>query len=169
MSCWSYATGWIECLPFGRTQEEKEYILKTVLNHLPIVNGSEEHMYVHIMQAGGHNSVTRYDEYDNRSDVNDVRWINGTQVRDSGWHHTRETQGIYYVFVEGHFRDRVFSETYRQFVKWLMRFAKRILVSEVHVRINEEIIDMSDLGYLWEDSNWCEHLMWKEDPNGKDR
>lgn len=28
MSCWTYVTGWIECNPFGETQEEKEYVLK---------------------------------------------------------------------------------------------------------------------------------------------
>ena len=26
MSCWTYVTGWIECNPFGKTQEEKEYV-----------------------------------------------------------------------------------------------------------------------------------------------
>lgn len=163
MSYWSYATGWIECMPFGRTQEETEYILKTVLNHLPVVRGSEEHMYVHIMQAGGHNSTTWRDEYGYRSDVNDVHWENNTQIRDRGYHNTREMQRTYFVFVEGQFRDRLFSETYRQFTKWLIRFAKRILVNEVHVRINETPIDISDLGYLWEHPNWCDHLMWKEE------
>lgn len=168
MSYWSYATGWIECMPFGRTQEEKEYILKTVLNHLPIVRGSEEHMYVHIIQAGGHNSTSWRDEYGNRSDVNDVRWINGTQIRDNGYYQSREVQGTYFVFVEGQFRDCVFGEACRQFMKWITRFAKRILVNEVHVRINDTPIDMEDLGYLWENPNWCDHLMWREeDLHGK--
>lgn len=54
MSCWSYITGWVQVQPMGRTQEEKDYILKTVLNHLPVVQGSEEDMYVHIIKAGGY-------------------------------------------------------------------------------------------------------------------
>lgn len=53
MSEWTYCEGYIEVTPFGRTQEEKEFILKTILNHLPIVDGSEEPMYTHIIKAGG--------------------------------------------------------------------------------------------------------------------
>ncbi len=52
MSEWTYCKGYIEVTPFGRTQEEKEFILKTILNHLPIVDGSEEPMYTHIIKAG---------------------------------------------------------------------------------------------------------------------
>mgnify|MGYP007038472573 CR=1 FL=1 len=41
MSCWTEIRGTIKVEPFGRTQEEMEFILKTVLNHLPLVRGSE--------------------------------------------------------------------------------------------------------------------------------
>lgn len=44
MSCWTKIRGYVEVEPFGRTQEEKEFILKTVLNHLPLVSGSESRM-----------------------------------------------------------------------------------------------------------------------------
>lgn len=33
MSEWTYCEDYIEVTPFGRTQEEKEFILKTILNH----------------------------------------------------------------------------------------------------------------------------------------
>lgn len=182
MSCWTYVTGWIECSPFGETQEEKEYVLKTVLNHLPIVEGSEEPMYVHIMQAGGYNSSTGCDEYDQFSNIRDVKWSNNTQVIETYNRSHRTWQSRYYIFVEGHFRDRYFSETYKQFMKWLTRLAKRVIVSRTTVEISEgwsgktklvQLRDMYDLmeGPSWYNNqkNWCEHLLRKEDPNGKDR
>ena len=48
MSNWTYVMGQIIVAPMGRTQNEKEYILKTVLDHLPLVTGSEEDMQVYI-------------------------------------------------------------------------------------------------------------------------
>ena len=56
MSWWTYINGTITVEPMGRTQAEKRYILETVLNHLPIVTGSERDMEVHIIQKDGHNS-----------------------------------------------------------------------------------------------------------------
>lgn len=175
MSCWTYVTGWIECMPFGRTQEEREYILKTVLNHLPVVDGSEEPMYVHIMQAGGYDSSGWGDEYNHKSNVKDVKWINNTQIIDTYNRSHYELQSTYYIFVEGHFRDRQFSVTYRQFMKWLVRLAKRIMVDYVCVKISEswsgrtELIETGSMYDITEDfswlgkgeKNWCEHLMWK--------
>ena len=41
MSWWTYINGTITVSPMGRTQAEKRYILETVLDHLPLVTGSE--------------------------------------------------------------------------------------------------------------------------------
>lgn len=38
---WTYVQGLIELGAPGRTQAEKDYILQTVINHLPKVTGSE--------------------------------------------------------------------------------------------------------------------------------
>lgn len=179
MSRWSYVTGWILVSPLGRTQEEAEYILKTVLNHLPIVRGSEEEMYVHIIQAGGHDMSCSCDEYGDTTN-NLIDWYGHKSRRGS-----LILQTSYYLFIEGHFRDREFDETYRQFVKWLTRLSKRIHVYDTDVivkgdfggksvRINTDLFEG-----IWEiptwsnwkdkiyyapyedyDFNWCEHLMW---------
>ena len=62
MSWWTYINGTIEVRPMGRTQAEKRYILETVLNHLPLVTGSERDMNVYIIQENGTNSSSSCDE-----------------------------------------------------------------------------------------------------------
>lgn len=42
MSMWTYVRGLIELGVPGRTQAEKDYILQTVIDHLPKVTGSEQ-------------------------------------------------------------------------------------------------------------------------------
>ena len=44
VSFWTYVNGTITVSPMGRTQAEKRYILDTVLEHLPLVTGSEGDM-----------------------------------------------------------------------------------------------------------------------------
>lgn len=63
MSYWTYVNGTITVSPMGRTQAEKEYILKTVLNHLPLVTGSERDMNVYIIQKNGSNTCSSCDEF----------------------------------------------------------------------------------------------------------
>lgn len=183
MSEWSYITGWLKCEPMGRTQEEKEYILKTVLNHLPVVQGSEEDMYVHIIKAGGYDTSCSDDEYGDRT--NNLKEMGYGEFRRSR-NGRRRTQSIYYIFIEGHLRDRSYIWTYKQFTKWLTRFAKRIPVKDTNIIIDNTfvhkplIMDNFDFESLFEepswahydkefkyitpyqdyDFNWSEHLMW---------
>lgn len=126
MSQWTYATGYVKVSCFGRTQAEMEFILKTVLNHLPIVRGSEEPMYAHIIKAGGFNGYSTTDEFGQLTNITSVDSI----------YSGLETQDVYYIFVEGHFRDRSFKQTYRQIIKWLTRLAKRIWVEEIDIKIS---------------------------------
>ena len=53
MSWWTYVHGTIVVSPMGRTQAEKRYILDTVLEHLPVVSGSERDMNVYVIQKEG--------------------------------------------------------------------------------------------------------------------
>ena len=47
----------------GRTQAEKRYILDTVLEHLPLVTGSERDMNVYVIQKNGDSSSSSCDEF----------------------------------------------------------------------------------------------------------
>ena len=181
MSVWSYIQGYCQVDAIGRTQEEKEYILKTVLNHLPVVQGSEEDMYVHIIKAGGHDSSANFDEYGKRT--NNLKTMRYGEYYSSRCGHI-ELQSNYYLFIEGHLRDVGFTTAYRQFVKWLTRLSKRVTVRFVDVLISgdygymekrictsgfeELFVKLSWLGennqhikpFEGYNHNWCEHLMW---------
>ena len=63
MSSWTYVHGTIVVSPLGRTQHEKRYILETVLDHLPVVTGSERDMEVYVIQKRGHNCSSFSDEF----------------------------------------------------------------------------------------------------------
>lgn len=162
MSKWSYVKGIVEVSPSGRTQAECRYILETVLAHLPKVTGSEEDMYTHIVQCAGHSTSSSCNEFG--------EWMKNSWLK---------YQDNYIIVVEGHFRDREFDETYRSFVKWLNRLAKRIWVNSCLIRISgntknweekSEIINLDNLCDCFEDYswcgngtvNWCEYLMWQE-------
>ena len=56
MSYWTYLTGTVTVRPMGRTQAEKRYILDAVLEHLPLVTGSERGMNVYVIQKNGDGS-----------------------------------------------------------------------------------------------------------------
>lgn len=164
MSSWTYITGVITVDPMGRTQPEKRYILDTILEHLPVVTGSERDMHVHVIQKHGYNSSCSYNEFG--------EWIPGK---------LHKTQSEYLVVIEASLRDRQFSETLRELNKWLNRLAKRADVHEILVKLNgydighgwKELIisnpkpyrEMAEYPSWWPEKSggepmWCEYLMW---------
>ena len=182
MSNWTYITGVINVSPMGRTQEEKEYVLKTVLNHLPVVVGSEQDMEVHVVKRFGYNSSSSCDEYGLRT--NNARTDYGARSRSNGMYYIQDN---YYLIIDACLRDTYFKETFKSFQKWLCRLAKRVIVDDVFVKIDDTsrstsyiINDRHDTYFnmfvspTWsmfrrEDDdmttkNWCEHLMWNEFP-----
>lgn len=132
MSWWSYIHGTIVVSPTGRTQAEKRYILDTVLDHLPRVTGSERDMNVYVIQKNGHNSSSSHDEFGQRTNNLFDRY--GYKNREHGW---LQMQDKYILVVDGSFRDREFDETFREFQKWLIRLAKRVMIETVLVKIND--------------------------------
>ena len=176
MSYWTHITGTITVSPMGRTQAEKRYILETVLDHLPIVTGSEKDMNVHIVQKAGTNCSSSSDEFG--MVTNNLKDDYGDRSRRRGLLHTQDE---YILVVEGNFRDRFFNDTYREFIRWLCRLAKRVSVCNVLVNIDSDnkgnyVICENNRFHnpyaemfecpSWccnEDnktSNWCEYLMW---------
>ena len=115
----------------GRTQAEKRYILDTVLAHLPIVSGSEKDMDVYVIQKNGHNSSCSHDEFGKRTN-NLTDWY-GDKTRNIG---NLYVQNEYILVVDAALRDREFDETYREFIKWLVRLGKRVLIYNVLVKIS---------------------------------
>lgn len=156
MSWWTYINGSITVYPMGRTQAEKRYILETILSHLPKVTGSEEDMYVHIVQKIGYNSSSFWNEFEIPSDKK-------IKIQDH-----------YILVFEASLRDRTFKETFKEFNKFLNRLAKRVLIEDILVSIKDfskEFIfknekpynEMYEQGSYGKEDNkpaWWEYLMW---------
>ena len=184
MSYWTYITGTITVSPIGRTQAQKRYILDTVLAHLPIVSGSERDMNVYVIQKNGHNSSSSCDEFGERT--NNLTDWHGNKTRSRGWLYTQDE---YILVVDAALRDREFNQTYREFIKWLVRLGKRVMIENILVKIsgydkftiikekkkkNEKYSWQNVFNNLFENSswmnddgevNWCEYMLY---PRAKD-
>lgn len=174
MSRWTYINGEVKVSPMGRTLEEQEYILKTVLNHLPIVTGSETSMRVDVVRLG-HTCNSSHDELGNNYNRPNLE---GKWERYF-WH---KSNYAFKLVLTSALRDTSLGEIYKLFWKWLVRLSKRVYVDYVLVDINDyyahRIIHYPDgLHDLFEtptwasekkdiedvEPNWCEYLMWDRD------
>lgn len=173
MSCWTYVHGTIKVAPMGRTQAEKTYILNTVLEHLPQVTGSEEDMNVYVIQKNGHNHSSSCDEFGEHT--NNLVDNYGSRGGRRGW---LRVQSEYIIVVDGSLRDRMFEQTFKEFINWLCRLSKRVIVKDVMVEVsdydkshlirndNDIYSDMFE-SPSWSpanqsgEPNWCEYLMWE--------
>nr|DAD73797.1 MAG TPA: hypothetical protein [Siphoviridae sp. ctMsr1] len=149
MSSWTYVQGLIELDVPGRTQAEKNYILQTVIDHLPKVTGSEKSMNIYTIQTAGHDSWQNFDEFYNR--VEDFR-----------------TQSRYFLVLDGNLRDRHYKDTFKELNKFLNRLGKRLMVDSVYVRLyNYEhshiFTNKNDCyGKMFENEDpWYNYLMWE--------
>lgn len=185
MSYWTYINGTVTVSSMGRTTEESEYILKTVLNHLPRVTGSEGDMDVHIIRKNGYSSSMSCDEFGQRT--NNLVTSRGIKSQRRGW---LNVQNEYILVVNGSLRDREFEQTYREFTKWFIRLCKRVTCKSVLVEIKNDwdkrtlIQDrnIQNEKYSWQnvfeaihewptwcndskdeykEPNWCEYLIWE--------
>lgn len=130
MSWWTHIRGSIQVSVPGRTQAECRYILDTVLEHLPLVTGSEGDMKVHVVQRHGYNCSSSCDEFGMRT--NNLKDDYGDHTRRMGWLHKQDQ---YILTIEADLRDRMFLETKKEFMKWICRLAKRVYVEDVLVRV----------------------------------
>lgn len=149
MSSWTHVQGLIELDVPGRTQAEKNYILQTVIDHLPKVTGSEKPMNVYTIQTAGYDSWQNFDEFYNR--VEDFK-----------------TQSRYFLVLDGNLRDRYYEDTFKELNKFLNRLGKRLMVDSVRVRLyNYErshiFTNKNDCyGKMFENDNpWYNYLMWE--------
>lgn len=164
MSYWTYVHGTIVVSPLGRTQPEIRYILDTVLEHLPLVTGSERDMNVYVVEKAGNNSSCSHNEFGECVSYMRKKY-DPTKI-----------QTDYILVVDGSLRDRQFEQTYKEFQKWICRLAKRVHVQNVLISIkgydkcatiqdDEKYYNMFEApSWSWRESktiNWCEYLMWE--------
>ena len=153
MSYWTHILGTVTIDPMGETQAEKRYMVETALAHLPLVTGTEDNMFTHVIQRGGINEWHSHDEFSQYSQQAQKRFSKrGIEV-----------QSEYIIVVEGDLRDRKQNETVREFTNWLCRLSKRIMVEGVTVSISSSdkdtpciITDENGMFHdMYEKPSWC--------------
>ena len=151
---------------------------------MPIVSGSEKDMDVYVIQKNGHSGSSSCDEFGEITN-NLVDW-HGNRTRSRGM---LRVQDEYILVVDAALRDREFDETYREFIKWLVRLGKRVMIDNVLVQIsgydkstiikdycvqNEKYSYQNVFFNLFESTswvrddgevNWCEYMLY---PRAKD-
>ena len=178
MSYWTYVKGVVEVdVMTGRSQPEVEYIIQSVVAHLPKVTGSEGNMDVYIQRTAGYNTCSSHDEF-------------GIYIEEKD---KDKMQTRYMIVLDGCLRDRCIPQTYKEFKKWLVRLAKRLWVDNCVVKISgytseywkdktshekEIIVSPKNLHELCEDPSWVtdgesvawwEYLRWSEPRDKKGR
>lgn len=178
MSSWVYVNGVINVDVPGRTQPEIQYIIETVLSHLPLVTGSEGPMNVYPIKRHGYSTWSSHDEFMQRTNLC-TRDGEHTQDRRGGY----QAQNGYIIVVDGQLRDRYLAQTKNEFYKWMCRLAKRMQAEDVLVEIKwydqRIIVDNAyHFDKLFERPSWCqddkddadpswwEYLMWEQHPAG---
>lgn len=155
MSSWTYINGIINisCRAFSTPQAR--YVIETVLEHLPVVSGSEGNMEINLIERGGDRS-SYTNEFGQPADNFNCadEWGNYVIKND------------YALYINGSLRDRKFNDTLKEFYKWMNRLSKRLMVFDALVKI----YDMNGNEYILNDNgkyyNMFEHFSWEESSNG---
>ena len=165
MSYWTHIQGSIRVSVNGRTQAEVEYVLKTVLDHLPRITGSEGDADVHVIQCSGWDTCScMHNEFGERSNNLKHSWWMDPGPGDL------EVQHNYILVVHADLRDRFFAQTHWELMKWLCRLSKRVRVEEILLRLSAYdqtllITDERPYESMYErKNNWTDYLYWERDP-----
>lgn len=130
MSFWTHAFGTIKVEPLGYSEHAREFVLKTVLDHLPPVTGSEGDMRVDIVPDNQKMFWSSSDEFGQEHIEDGRRRMFGQSV-------------AYFLVIHGDFRDRMFERTQLEFDAWLDTLARRVHVKEIMVRLTADTGDVA--------------------------
>ena len=161
MARWTHIFGTIQVRMCESTNEASEYILKTVLKHLPEVWCELEPMKVIMSNTGRITGACTHDEFGNyRYNSDDM-----------------DEYQEYVLTVIGDVRHGWYQDVTKEFMKWLTRLAKRVNVSDVLVSIKQDFgegdvlitnpndcfSNMYEYSYEESKGNWCDYLRVKYD------
>lgn len=137
---WTDVHGLLQVSVPGRTQKEKEYILDSVLRHLPVIAESEGPCYVHFIKGGGYNWSNNFDEFD---DYSNLTPNNGLQCQDN-----------YYIVLEGNLRDRYVWFTLKEVSRFLNRLFSRLFVCYCYVAVVGDTCTNTHTPCLFNNPEW---------------
>ena len=152
MSSWTYVRGMIRVDPIGETTTEKEFVVHTVLDHLPPVTGSEKNMCVYVTPSAYYGlNYRRNSEYGYKSGRAAPHFL---------------------ITIEGDLRDRKFDQTRDEVMRWICRLGKRLFITDICLSIRDEhgrkavLTDEKPLLDLYEGPHWIvkygKPKWWKE-------
>lgn len=113
---WTYIIGTIQVNSLGNGQPQCDYIVNTVLTHLPKVESDEGNLETYVHKLYGNNCSSNFNEFDE-------------YVKDF------EYQESYLITVHARLRYTPFEKGNRMFQKWLMRLAKRLPIEDMSIDI----------------------------------
>lgn len=106
MSHWTYVKGMIEvsCLAFSNPQVR--YIIESVLEHLPVVSGSEGNMRIHTVYGTYTGCSSSHNEFG--------EWMRYRKDADcDGWY---EMDNGCFLVIDGALRDRVLKKHFSNLI-----------------------------------------------------
>ena len=158
MGSFTYVTGVVKVEVNGRTQEENDYILKTVLNHLPVIKGLEGELETYIIKLNGYSHWFSCDEFGDITE--NLIDHNGNKSRDG----VLQMQDYYLIALNTKLRLRECNEVYKELQRWLRRLSKRIQVCDCIIKLYDDfdskIIENKDDCYskMYETvNNWSDY------------
>lgn len=125
MGLWTCIHGVLTVNPFGCTVAEQEYVLKTVLEHQPMIWQDGGLMDVHVNRRSIGNCYSTCDRFGNRTDL---------LYTCSGGCFERSTD--FFITLDARIDDVLSCS---EFMHWLCRLAKRVLVKDVLVRLQNDL------------------------------
>lgn len=126
MSYWTNIFGTIYVEPLGYSEHAREFVLRTVLDHLPQVAGSEGDLGVSVAADPRRRVWTSSDEFGQELTGSDGRSLRGESVG-------------YFLTVHASLRDRMLAQTVSDFDAWLGTLAQRVRVKQIMVRVSDDM------------------------------
>ena len=124
MSFWTHVFGTIKVEPLGYSDHAREFVLRSVLDHIPEVSGSEGSMHVEVAKSQYQDMFSSTDEFGQS--------LGGSMLGQTS---------SFFVTVYADLRDRMFAETKGEFDAWLQKLAHCVRVREIMVRVTSDCGD----------------------------
>ena len=151
MSAWTQICGTIIVNTYSESTYKTKYIVENVLNHLPLVHGSEGPIEYYVNVLNGYNVSCNVDDNGNESNL--AMYDDYDMFR----HQTRAM-----ITIQGDLRDTEFHEVLKEVTKFLSRLSKRLGVDDCAVKVTQY-----DKTYVFSDSSWLydnyEHAVSEEE------
>lgn len=139
MSRWTHVMGTVLVDTVAQSDAQATFMTHTVLEHLPLITGSERNVRPYFIIPEGPNWSLENDEFGNKSNLCTDPYCGTFEV---------QTQRL--VVVHGELRDRLFEQTLRETTNWLARLSSRLCVTYCLVSVRDD----QHRQFIFNDPEW---------------